>query len=393
MSLPTFSRPLRPISRLLRTRFEWTKPQHAEVAILDASVASELLEYLDGYSVGIVDLDGRRLNLWALIRVLVKGRLTQFDYLCEYLYLMQPRLCITLIDTTPYIYRIKSRIPSIKTISIQNGWRGFETKRDLERQSKPLKIDHMLCFGEAAKTTYSESISGTFHLIGGFRSNKVPVQTDPQSNIVALISTLRPKVNLSEPATSYSSFPPVTYSEIFERRLTLATYVAEFCRQASLRLIVIGKDFDSSRECEMYTRTLGQSEVDWEFCPRTELLESYQNLDRARIAVSTSSSLGYEAIGRGIRTASFMLDPEITGNWGDKFGWPLIHENEGTIWTNYLDRERTMGMLWKLHEMSDAAWQDLRSEFVPQLITTDPGNKTLGRLISMCLKDHTELQP
>lgn len=367
-------------------RFDLRRPPRCDIAILDDSVATELMEYVTQHSVGAIDLGGRRWNVWALTRAIARGRWDQFGYVCEYLKLMNPKVCITLIDSTPHIYRIKNYLPSIKTIAIQNGWRGYETKRGLMEHIDPMVIDHMLCFGEAGLSVYQTKISGNFHLIGGFRSNKVPVQKNSNSNVLALISTLRPKVNLAEPASSYSSLPPVSYAEIFRRRLELATYVAEFCRQASMKLMVIGKDFDSSREQELYAKTLENASVDWEFRPRNSLLDSYFSLDHARIAVSTSSSLGYEALGRGIRSAFFMLDPEVTGNWGDKFGWPLIEQDDGPIWANYLDRERTIGTLWDLHNMSDEEWLELRGEFVPRLITQDPGNETLKTVLAKCME-------
>ena len=367
-------------------RIDLRRPTSCDIALLDYSESSELTEYTNEYSSGVVVLAANRWNLWALFGAILKGRRDQFGYVCEYLRLMKPRVCVTLFDTTPYIYRLKNYLPGVKTIAIQNGWRAYETERDLAQQEDHLTIDHMLCFGEAGLSVYQTKISGNFHLIGGFRSNKVPVQKNSNSNVVALISTLRPKVNLAEPASSYSSLPPVSYAEIFRRRLELATYVAEFCRQASMKLMVIGKDFDSSREQELYAKTLENASVDWEFRPRNSLLDSYFSLDHARIAVSTSSSLGYEALGRGIRSAFFMLDPEVTGNWGDKFGWPLIEEDDGPIWANYLDRERTIGTLWDLHNMSDEEWLELRGEFVPRLITQDPGNETLKTVLAKCME-------
>jgi surface carbohydrate biosynthesis protein len=122
-------------------------------------------------------------------------------------------------------------------------------------------------------------------------------------------------------------------------------------------------------------------DVEWEFRPRTDLLSNYHSLNEARIAVSTSSSLGYEALGRGIRTAFFMLDPQVTGNFGDRFGWPEPLEDSGEIWTNFLDRQKTIDILSRLHDMTDDSWADLQRRFVPRMISSDPGNTLLKSLI------------
>jgi len=222
-------------------------------------------------------------------------------------------------------------------------------------------------------------------MIGSFRSNKVPIQIDSNSRCIALISTLRPKVDLSTKVASYSGRPLVDYSVIFQRRLLIATYVAQFCRANSLKLLVVGKDFDASRERHLYSETLSPLQVDWEFCPRTDLLSSYQSIDRARIVVSTSSSMGYEALARGLRTAFFMIDPEMTGNWGDKFGWPAPLDERGEIWANYLDHDFVLQTLQRLLDMDDVEWRTIRDHFVPRLISSDPNNLVFQDLIKSYL--------
>jgi len=372
-------------NRLTKARLRFGFPPRAEVVILDRVGADEVLEYFGDHSVHIVDLDGKVFNFWVLAKTLAKGRTTQFDYLCEYLRFVRPRICLTLIDTTPHIYRLKNVFPELKTFAIQNGWRGYETYREIISHRDGLSIDHMLCFGSTFQSTYSPIIRGSYHMIGSFRSNKVPIQIDSNSRCIALISTLRPKVDLSTKVASYSGRPLVDYSVIFQRRLLIATYVAQFCRANSLKLLVVGKDFDASRERHLYSETLSPLQVDWEFCPRTDLLSSYQSIDRARIVVSTSSSMGYEALARGLRTAFFMIDPEMTGNWGDKFGWPAPLDERGEIWANYLDHDFVLQTLQRLLDMDDVEWRTIRDHFVPRLISSDPNNLVFQDLIKSYL--------
>ena len=186
---------------------------------------------------------------------------------------------------------------------------------------------------------------------------------------------------------NYRGVPTVPYSKIFERRLELAKFVAEFCRDNSLTLAILGKDVDGDRERDLYTSVLNHLDVEWEFRPRTDLLSNYRHLNNARIAVSTSSSLGYEALGRGVRTAFFMLDPEVTGNFGDKFGWPEPLEDSGEIWTNSLDKQRTLEILNFLHRLDDSTWEQLRKKYVPRMISSDPGNTVLKELIRRSVED------
>ena len=376
-----FSKAKRKISYLLSAKWSLRRPPRANVAILDVTGSGEILEYLHGLSTHTVDLDRGEVNLWALVRAFARREFDLFGYLVAYLKFVQPKICITMIDTTPFIYQLKTYFPQMTTIAIQNGWRGYETDRDLANTPGPLAIDHVLCFGEVSRDLYKQNISGEFHLVGSFRSNKVLSEPESGAKTVALISTLRGKVRLDDSVRSYIGKPDIPYSVIFERRLALARFVAEFCRSNSLRLLILGKDQNDERERQLYTAMLSELSVDWEFRSRTELLSNYRNLNEARIAVSTSSSLGYEALGRGIRTAFFMLDPEVTGNFGDRFGWPEPYADQGEIWTNFLDRATTLETLQRLHEMPDGTWERLRQQFVPKLISNDPGNHTLVRLL------------
>lgn len=374
-------------SYLFSARWALTKPPRAQVAILDSTGSDELREYLEDFSCHVIDLDRREINLRVLFHALVRLRFDLLGYLVSYLTFVQPRMCITLIDTTPFIYRLKQYFPSITTVSIQNGWRGFETAQDFSNIQGPLTIDHLFCFGEASRDLYQNAITGNFHLIGSFRSNKVPVHRNPKSNVVALISTLRSKVNLNDFIPTYSNQPQIRFADLFERRLQLAGIVAHFCQSNDLKLLVLGKDADSIRERELYESILDERGLEWEFQPRVNVLSNYYHLNDARIVISTGSSLGYEALARGTRTAFFMLNPEATGNFGDRFGWPAPLADEGPIWTNYLNFEKTLEVLQRLHELSDDDWLYLRKDFVPSLISIDQENTMLRATIHDVLSD------
>jgi len=387
MRSPRSSEVLKKFNFLRGTQLVWGRPPSVDIAIIDEVGSDELIELLPNQSTHVIDLSGKSTNVRALIRSFLRGQTDLYGYLVAYLELIQPKIAMTLIDTTPFFYRLKNDFPNLTTIAVQNGWRAFETKRDFEAERTELRVDHLLCFGEVSRDLYSQSIKGNFHIVGSFRSNKVPIKSNNNSRKVALISTLRSKVQLTDRVPTYAGNQKVTYSEIFERRLKLAKHVAEFCRDHSLSLVVLGKDPYDDREQSLYASTLSEVDIDWEFRSRTELLSNYLHLNEVRIAVSTSSSLGYEALGRGIRTAFFMLDPEVTGNFGDRFGWPEPLEDSGEIWANFLDRKTTHEILNRLHHMSDHAWEEVRSRYVPRMISSNPENTVFKGLVEQALAE------
>lgn len=367
------------LTRLRNTRIQFGRPTRADVVIYDKVGADELLPFLDGARTVVLDLTGQVFNLWVLISMLVRGGRSMHDYSIRYLSWVRPRLVITLIDTTPFVYRIKNEHPQITVVAVQNGWRSMEFDLDIQRESaiESLRADRVFCFGETAASLYRRHIDVEPTIIGSFRSNHVPVTPRATDDLVVLVSTIRPKVNLDAPALDHLGRPTVPYRTIYERRIQLATHVANFCEGNGLRLAIAGKDMDPSREQAFYGTALANSTVQWEFVPRTERLGSYELLDRARIVVSSSSTLGYEALARGCRSAFFMLDPEVTGNPGERFAWPEPYADRGPFWTNFLDESAITEILDFLHGLDDREWTELRNTYVPRLISSDPGNTRL----------------
>jgi surface carbohydrate biosynthesis protein len=367
------------LNRLRRMRLDFGRPKRADVVIYDEGGADELLQFVDDQRTVILDLSGTVFNFWVLVGTLIRGGWSMHDYALRYLAWVRPRVVLTLIDTTPSFYRIKNTYPQIVTAAVQNGWRSIEFDTDMVRESRiePLRADRVFCFGETAAGLYRQHIDVEPVIAGSFRSNHVSVLPPPTDDVVVLVSTIRPKVDLDAHALDHRGRPTVRYREIYERRVELALHVAHFCQRNGLRLVIAGKDLDPSREHAYYGAAFASSDVDWKFVPRTERLGSYALIDQARIVVSSSSTLGYEALARGRRSAFFMLDPEVTGNPGERFAWPEPFPDRGPFWTNFLDANAVAEILEFLHALDDREWAELRNAYVPRLISDDPGNSQL----------------
>ena len=83
----------------------------------------------------------------------LKLKFSSFDYFCEYIRFVQPKILITLIDNDPLFYKFKSIFPNIKTIMIQNAFRS-NLKTDVLSFKKKLKennysVDYYFCFNKA----------------------------------------------------------------------------------------------------------------------------------------------------------------------------------------------------------------------------------------------------
>ncbi|MFM8852130.1 MAG: hypothetical protein ACKOGL_02895, partial [Acidimicrobiaceae bacterium] len=102
-----------------------------------------------------------------------------------------------------------------------------------------------------------------------------------------------------------------------------------------LQLKIVGKDENPQRE-EIYYKSLLQN-YKFEFAAREITSSSYEAIDKSEIVVFTSSTLGYESLARGKRTAALMLDAEIIGAEALRFGWPAELQDDGPFWTHQLN--------------------------------------------------------
>ncbi|NBO67646.1 MAG: hypothetical protein EBV40_02340 [Actinobacteria bacterium] len=112
----------------------------------------------------------------------------------------------------------------------------------------------------------------------------------------------------------------------------------------------------------------------FEFAPREVSTSSYTAIDQSEIVVFTSSSLGYESLARGKKTAALMLDAKIIGDEALKFGWPATLADDGPFWTHQLSEPRLREIMDFLRTVVDQEWDQIRKDAIKDVIDFDPGN-------------------
>jgi surface carbohydrate biosynthesis protein len=165
---------------------------------------------------------------------------------------------------------------------------------------------------------------------------------------------------------------PVTYGQIISRREKVILWLAEYCIEKQLQLKIVGKDENPKRE-ESYYRSLLQN-CKFEFVAREMISSSYEAIDSSEIVVFTSSTLGYESLARGKRTAALMLDARIIGSEALRFGWPAELQDDGPFWTHQLSEARLREIMDFLREVDDAEWDKIRTQTIKDVIVFDPDN-------------------
>jgi surface carbohydrate biosynthesis protein len=378
--------------RLLKslTKLSWRilPPRHKPVLLYFVTGADVIAPYFSPDEFQVLDLREREVNLWVAVRCLFDRNLSAQNYALIYIEIVQPKLVITFIDNFPAFFQLKSRFPEIQTVVIQNGIRS--ERGDLFGASiASLKlegnhVDQMFVFGSAVGAMYRKYISGEIVPIGSFKNNLAPI-TKSNKRTVAYISTYRS--GIARTTVIPDSLPgfPIQYGQIIDRREQTIIFLAQFCKNNNLSLVIIGKDEDFEGEKAYYDKLL--KDFSWTIAQRQTATINYAVVDESEIVVFTSSTLGYESLARGKKTAAFLIDAEIIDSPSIKFGWPVSLSDDGKFWTNRLDEKRFTEILDYLTSVSESDWEKVRAETMREIINFDPGNSQFVEMVELLRAD------
>ena len=374
------------LKSLTRLRWRFKQPKQRDVLLFFKTGAEVISPYFKPNEFQVLDLRESEVNLWVAFKCLINRDLSARNYARQFIKKVQPKLVLTFIDNYPPFYALKQDFPEIKTFLIQNGYRS--DRGDLfgllatEYSKQQNIVDQLFVFGEAVGSKYRQHISGNVNVHGSFKNNSVLLTQAPE-NSVAYISTYRPRVSRSFVVPESSPELPITYGEVIARRETAILWLANYCAEKNRLLKIIGKDENVAAEQDYYKGLL--REFEFEFVGKKSSETSYEAIDKSEIVVFTSSTLGYESLARGKKTAAIMLDAQLIKADALKFGWPAGLADEGKFWTHQLSQQR-------IHEIRDyhsnttnAEWTETRLEAIKDVIEFDPGNSKFVSVIDSIL--------
>ena len=363
------------LKSLTRLRWRFKQPKQRDVLLYFNTGAEVISSYFKSNEFQVLDLRETEVNIAIAVRCLLTGNLSAENYARQFIKVAKPKLILTFIDNFPQYYLLKNEFPKIEIWLIQNGIRS--ERNDLFDLLKSVSagennhVDKMFVFGTAIGRKYLEFISGETVVHGSFKNNLVQMSPSKKDS-VAYVSTFRPSQHLNTVLRESSPEMPVTYGQIISRREKVILWLAEYCIEKQLQLTIVGKDENPQRE-ESYYKSLLQN-YKFEFVAREITSSSYEAIDKSEIVVFTSSTLGYESLARGKRTAALMLDAEIIGAEALRFGWPAELQDDGPFWTHQLDEARLREIMDFLRKVDDAEWDKIRKQTIKDVIVFDPNN-------------------
>jgi surface carbohydrate biosynthesis protein len=360
----------------------WRWPQRSELLIFDAEGKEFLLEYCGPWNPEVLHVRGERINVPVMLSSFFRGGKISEAYIDCYIEKVDPRMIVTFIDNSSVFYSLSGKHHRSRTMLIQNGIRGcelFEALAHAGPKVPSLCVDYMMTFSDAVGELYSRHIAGEVIPIGSLRNNLFVRGAVKKSNVIAFIS-------------QYRNIPGITLGEIFYPRKVfferpdsiVLGFLVDYARRHGKELIIVPcsgthKDNTFGREQAYYTQLLGQQ---LQFAKERQGGSSYEIIDSAEVVVTIDSTLGYESLGRGNKTAIFSIRKQLLNLPDRSFGWPAKYPDDGAFWTTQPDNVFFERIMDHLFAIGNEQWKiELARHDFEHVMNYDAGNTILRTVL------------
>jgi surface carbohydrate biosynthesis protein len=377
----------RRVLRVFRsTHISFRFPKQIDIVQIHNDGIDILAQYVNRSSISVVDPS--KLNFWILLKCIFLAKFQMQGYAVEVIKSQRPRVVITFIDNDTNFFLLKQIAPSPSYIAVQNGLRhnyayaygdGFVDRLRNAGGKNQLSADVICTFGKSSSALFEDNIRASTLVVGSLKNNLVQVSApDNLEYDIVFMSQHAPFDLTNREETIYLNQSSVSLHEFYEIESTVANFLAQYCKEHSLRFAVSGKrGVEDVFEHQFFAEAIG--ELPYTFLPRIDTYSSYANGFNSRLAVVVDSTMGYELLSRGRKVAFFSAriigEPRAVSKDRDTcFGYPNPYSDNGVFWTNNPDTDEYSRILNSLLGMTDAEWATQIQPYTDDLMAYRPGN-------------------
>ena len=369
---------------------QWDRPKPSEILLYDLTGLDVLAPYFSKFKIALLSTEGEFVNVPCLLRAAStlrfwKGAMFS-TYVQMYLAAVEPKVILTFIDNSIAFYRISKQFPKSKTIFIQNGTRAQykDVFDQLALLPHAYHVDYLCVHNHDIGKEYLKYLTGEVVLLGSLKNNAFSEVVCVQPLVVVFISQWRANRTNHEPLYRFEDGTEVSWEDFYSIEKQVVSFLDTWCSVNGRFLKICGgtKEIDGP-ERQYYLDSLKKSK--WSYVPKSDSLSSYRLISSAGLVVSIDSTLGYEALARGLKTAFFSCRLTKGHKLRYKFGWPANLPENGPFWTNERDEvqfERVMGYL---ANTPLKVFQQTLKNYADALMVFDPGNSRLVDLLTHLL--------
>ena len=152
-----------------------------------------------------------------------------------------------------------------------------------------------------------------------------------------------------------------------DREILIFSTLYNYCKKKKYKLNFCAKYGPSF---ENYYRS-NHVKGDWNFLPKTNLVSSYDLVNNSQLVVFTNSSLGLEALVKGIRGVSFPPEDFPVVDFVKKF------PPTGPFWSCTFSYEIMENYIEKIIKYSEEEWSEIIKKNIGDIMDYDPKNTKL----------------
>lgn len=289
-------------NNILKSKFYWGSPRKNKFLLFDRA----RLEFLDEYkifkNIQILDIRFESIYLLILFKTILNTGIKNIskNYIKNYIIAVNPKIIITFTDYNPTFFLLKKLIdkPKFKTITIQSSLRSDVNFKIFKKKLfKKYECDYYFYSNDFIKRNILEKIFTTkFINIGSFRNNTFKIKKKKKFDLLFL-STFK-----SEFAKNNKKF--------FLLEKKTIKWLVKYCKNYNYSLKVAIKDNriedikERKKEYLKYFNFLKKNQL---ICNQG-YQNNYRHIDKGKIIVFNSTSLGLEAIGRRAKVLSYPMN-------------------------------------------------------------------------------------
>ena len=376
---------LKKIRLILKTKFFFRKPKKKEILIFDKTHLEFFKNALNLKKERVGHLSTRLedFNLNVLFRIIYNRKVSYKSYFKQYIKLVDPKIVLTFIDNNLFFYQLKKDFPNIKFISVQNGYRFLNdemlsTLINKKVEKNYYSSDYYFVFNKQMKKLMEQYIKTECIVAGSLRNNMLFIK-NPNDNLQGNVGFIsRFTMPIAESVNEKNEKNPNYVVHKFSSKLLCNT--AEYCKRNNKKLIILtAKPSLLNEQKKYYEKILKNYQYDY-FIKENQL-DSYYNLFKVDVLISPSSTLGSEALGRGLKVLSFSEGKIL----GSNFGWPFIENLQGPFFSNNYEYENVDKMISYIEKLSFESWRELLNNYSDYTCFFNYDNKMIKNLIKKIL--------
>ncbi len=365
---------------LFKAKWFFLKPKKKKILIFDRNSEKAFKLFFKKNEYSILDRRGESLNIFVLVFTLIYDgfncllkndfSLLKLNYFKNYINFVSPKVVLNYIDVDFSFYQLKGLCLKPKFISVQNGIRdkNFFDKLKYFSKKKKLSLDYFFVLNSVYKKAISSFIKGDYIESGSIFNNAYALKkSNNKLNGISFISQKK-------------------YSRPFKpEEIELFKILVEFCKLKKIKINFLAKmrlshgyqleDFKKTENLKIYYQTT--------------IKKSYQLINKSEMVVFLSSTFGYEAFAKGIKSVCIpIVSKTVVKNTFQpiKFGYPGKFNKSGFFWTTENNKKKIIKVLNNVYRCNSIKWNNVYRNYFNKIMNYDPGNQKFKKLITTLIR-------